>query len=449
MKPAARTLAEFVTSLDYSDIPADVVEKAKACIIDTIAASVYGAQLPWSKIIIEYVRRTSAPGHSSVLGTDLRVRAPFAALANGALSHSFELDAPVHPSVGVHPGPGCVLPGLAVSQGFERSGKDLIAAFVAGFEAMHRMADTSPQSSEKKGFHAPGLFGTFGGAMTAGRLMGLDAERMTNALGIAGSLCSGLLEFSKSGTGGMVKRLHPGRAAEGGVMAAALAREGFTGPPTIIEGKFGFLNVFCSDADLSKLTAGLGEVWQTTTVAHKRYAAHSTAHVPMTAVLALKAEHRIAGDDIASIVVAGNEKIVSHHDIKEPQDITAAQYSVPFCVAVACFRDPLDPNVFSEASVNDPAIRQLCRNVRLEVLKDAPKDQGKASRVTVKLKNGRELVREMHSYPGMPEEPLTTAELRKKFDTLTAALPAGSADRIFTQFIALEDVQNLRTIQFS
>lgn len=447
MKPAARSLAEFVTSLDYDEIPPEVVEKAKACIIDTIAAATYGAQLPWSRIIIGYAQRNSGPGHACILGTDLRVRAPFAALANGALAHAFELDAPVHPSVGVHPGPGCVLPGLAVSQGTAKSGKDFITAFVAGFEAMHRIADTSPQSSEKKGFHAPGLFGVFGGAMTAGRLMGLDPERMTNALGIAGSLCSGILEFSKSG-GGMVKRLHPGRAAEGGVMAASLAREGFTGPPTVIEGKYGFLNVFCSDADLSKLTAGLGEVWQTMTVAHKRYAAHGTAHVPMTAALALKAEHRIAAADIASIVVAGNEKIVRHHDIKEPQDITMAQYSVPFCMAVAFLRDPLDPNVFSEESVNDPAIRALCRNVTLEVLKDAPKEQGKASRVTVKLKNGRELVKEMHSYPGMPEEPLTTAELREKFDLLTAALPAERADQIFTQFLAFEDVENLRAIQF-
>src|SRR4029077_5243125 len=114
--------------------------------------------------------------------------------------------------------------------------------------AMYRIAETSPQSCEKKGFHAPGLFGVFGGAMTAGRLMGLDAERMTNALGVAGSLCSGLLEFSKSG-GGMVKRLHPGRAAESAVTAAALAREGFTGPATIIEGKYGFLNAYCSDPD--------------------------------------------------------------------------------------------------------------------------------------------------------------------------------------------------------
>ena len=189
-------------------------------------------------------------------------------------------------------------------------------------------------------------------------------------------------------------------------------------------------------------------MWQTLTVAHKRYAAHSTAHVPMTAALALKAEHRIGGEDIASVLVEGNEKIVSHHDIKEPSEIGMAQYSVPFCMAVAFLRDPLDPNVFSEASVNDPAIRALTRNVSVEVLKDAPQDQGKASRVTVKLKNGRVLVKAMHSYPGMPEEPLTTAELRKKFDLLTAALPTQRADRLFTQLLALENVENLKAVDF-
>jgi 2-methylcitrate dehydratase PrpD len=447
MKTYSRILAEFVTSLDYRDLPSAVVEKAKACIIDTVAASIYGAQLPWSRMIIEYVRRTSAAGHCAILGTDALVRAPMAALANGSLAHAFELDAPVHPSVGVHPGPGCVVPGLAVAQGREKSGKDLIVAFVAGFEAMHRVAHTSPQSSEKKGFHAPGLLGTFGGAMTAGRLMGLDADRMTNALGVAGSLCSGILEFSHSG-GGMVKRLHPGRAAEGGVMAAALARDGFTGPPTVIEGKYGFLNVFCAGADLSRLTAGLGTVWQTLTVAHKRYAGHGTAHVPMTAALALKSEHGIAGDDVESVLVEGNEKIVSHHDIKEPQELTMAQYSVPFCMAVTFYRDPLDPNVFSDASLNDPAIRRLTRNVTIAVLKDAPQEQGKASRVTVKLRNGRTLVKEMHSYPGLPGEPLTTAQLREKFDTLTATLPRERRDEIFDHLIALEEVKNLRTVRF-
>ena len=123
-----------------------------------------------------------------------------------------------------------------------------------------------------------------------------------------------------------------------------------------------------------------------------------------------------------------------------------AQYSVPFCVAVALLRDPLDPGAFSEQAVNDPAIRSLTRNVTVAVLTDAPSDQGKATRVTVRLKNGRALVREMHSYPGMPEEPLTIAELRNRFDLLTAALSPQRAALLFTQLLALEDVANLRAV---
>jgi 2-methylcitrate dehydratase PrpD len=144
---------------------------------------------------------------------------------------------------------------------------------------------------------------------------------------------------------------------------------------------------------------------------------------------------------------AVNEKIVSHHNIKDPQEIGMAQYSVPFCMAVAFLRDPLNPSVFSEDAVNDPAIRSLTRKVEVSVIRDAPEDQGKASRVTVRLKNGRVVVKEMHSYPGMPEEPLTTEELRKKFELLTAALSQQRATLLFTQLLALEDVENLRTLE--
>lgn len=160
-----------------------------------------------------------------------------AALANGVLAHAFEMDSLRDPSVGVHPGASLTAPGLPVSQAQGRSEKELLTAFVAGFEVMYRVGDAARYSSEKIGFHAPGLTGVFGGAVVTDLLMKLDADRMTQALGIAGSLCSGLLEFSRSG-GGMVKRLHLGRAAEGGALAATLAREGFTGPATVLEGKY-------------------------------------------------------------------------------------------------------------------------------------------------------------------------------------------------------------------
>ncbi len=446
MTTAAGTLAEFATNLTYDRIPRDVVERAKTCMIDTIAATVCGAFFPWSKIVIEHVKRNSAPGKAGVWGTGLRVRAPFAALANGALAHAFELDCTYHPSVGAHPGAGLTSPGLAVAQGRGKSGKDLITAFVAGSEVMYRIGHAGHESIEKLGFHAPGLLGVFGGAVAAGRLMGLDAERMTCALGIGGSLCSGLLEFSKSG-GGMVKRLHLGRAAESGVTAAALARDGYEGPGTVLEGRFGFLNVYCRDVHAERLTADLGRTWHTMTASLKRYACHNTAHVPVTAALELKARHGISGGDIASILVESSEKMVSHHNITEPRDMMMAQYSAPFCVALAFYRDPLDPRVFSDESLNDPAIRALCRKVALGVMKDMPRDNPKASRVTVTLKDGRKLSQDLANYPGMPDRPLSRDELHRKFRTLTGALPGAHADRILAQFDALESISDLGELQ--
>ncbi len=440
---AAHTLAEFATALQFERVPANVIERAKDCVIDTVAACTYGATLPWSKIVIDYAERYGKGGASAVLGTRLKVHAPLAALANGALAHAFEMDGLVQPSAGVHPGASLTAPGLAIAQETGASGKDFITACVAGGEVMHRIGDASKQSTERIGFHAPGVTGAFGGAVVAGRLLKLTTAQMTNALGIAGSLASGLLEFSKGG-GGMVKRLHLGRAAESGVLAATLAKGGFSGPATVLDGKFGYLNVFCKDGDAKRMTADLGERWNLLKLTLKRYACHVTAHVPVTAVLKLRAEHGISGDDVAAITVAGSEKMLSHHNIPEPQDMAMAQYSTPFCVALAFYRDPRDPNVFSEASRNDAKIRALCRNVKVELRRETDASNPLASRVSVKLKDGRELIQEQQHFPGMPQQPLTREQLREKFSAVLAAASAPGAEQLFDRLAAIETVSNMR-----
>ena len=440
---AARTLAEFATSLRFERIPKEVVERVKDCVIDTVAACTYGSTLPSSRIVIAYALQYGKGGASAILGTPHTVYAPHAALANGALAHAFEMDCLVQPSVGVHPGTSLTAPGLAVAQEAGASGREFITALVAGGEVMHRIGDASKQSTEKIGFHAPGVTGAFGGAVVAGRLLKLDTAQMTNALGIAGSLAAGSLEFSKSG-GGMVKRLHLGRAAESGVLAATLAKNGFSGPATVLDGKFGYLNVFCRDGNAQRLTAGLGDVWKLLTLMFKRYACHITAHVPVTAVLELRAAHGISGDDVVAITVAGSEKMVSHHNIPEPQDLTMAQYSTPFCVALAFYRDPRNPNVFSEESRNDPAIRALCRKVIIELRRETGADNPLASRVTVVLKDGRQFAQDTQYFPGMPQRPLTRAQLREKFNAITAAAAASAADRMFDRIAAMETVENMR-----
>jgi len=445
MTPASTRLAEFALGLRYEDIPAQVVERAKVSLIDTVATSSFGAHLPWSRMVAAYAQRNSAAGEARILGTDLRVRAPFAALANGAQAHAFELDSLCQPSVGVHPGASLTAPALAMGQELAASGKDVITAFVAGFEVMYRIGDAARHTSEHLGFHAPGLTGVFGAVIVGGRLLGLDAQRMAHALGIGGSMCSGLLEFSKSG-GGMVKRLHLGRAAEGGLLAASLARDGFTGPAQVLEGKFGFLNVFARDTDPPRLTAGLGEVWHTEKAMLKRYACHITAHVPVTAALELKAKHGFAGADVVQVTVAGQDKMVSHHNITEPEDIAMAQYSTPFCVAMALHRDPLDPRAFNDANLNDPGIRRTCRDTRVVKLAETEQKNRFSSRVTVKLKDGRELETTAHDFEGMPHRPLTRDGLAAKFRRLTSGIHGMDAERVLARLHGIEQVADVRAL---
>jgi len=333
--------------------------------------------------------------------------------------------------VGVHPGATVAPAAVAVAQQSGASGREMLAALVAGCEVACRIGAASHHSSEKLGFHAPGLTGVFGAAVAAGRLFGLDAPALAHALGIAGSLCSGVIEFSQSG--GMVKRLHPGRAAEGGVLAASLARRGYTGPARILEGRHGYLQVYCRDGSPELLTAGLGTDWHTLRATIKRYACHITAQVPVAAVLALRARHGFAIADVAGMVIQGSAKMVRQHDIAEPADLAMAQYSVPFCAALATRADLADPAAFSERSLADPEVRALCRRVELRRAEGGP-DAGLACRVALTLRSGAVLEAELDGFPGMPQQPLDDAALAAKFATLAAhapePLPAGLLDAL-------------------
>jgi 2-methylcitrate dehydratase PrpD len=438
-------LAAYAAALRYEDLPPAVVQRAKDCITDTVAAIVFGAELPWSRMIVAQARRSSAPGRSVVLGTEGGpVQATAAALANGAMTHAFELDNLTKPDSGSHPGATVFTAALAVAQERGLSGRDLVTAFVAGTETMIRVGHATKHSNEARGFHAPGTTGPFGAAAACGRLMGFDAARMTNALGVAGSCAGGLLEFAHAGNGAMVKRLHMGRAAEGGVLAANLAADGFTGPTSVLEGDYGFLRVFCNDFDMAELTRGLGTDYFTLDIMLKRYACHITAHNPVEATLELRNEHRFTAADVAAIVIAGNERMAKTNNIPAPADMMVAQYSIPFSVALSLYRDPVDPRSFDETAVRDPAILDLASRVSL-VATPGQDRRNLAVTVSVKLKDGREVSRPVASFKGTPERPLAREELRDKFLLLTRRL---GRDRMMPLFDRLQAIEEAKTLDW-
>ncbi|MBI4183657.1 MAG: MmgE/PrpD family protein [Proteobacteria bacterium] len=440
------TLARFAAGLACADIPAEVGRRALDCLIDTVGAATFGASLPWSRIVAGYARQTGAGGRATILGPEGgRVHAPSAALANGALAHAFELDSLRKPGAGVHPGAILAPAALAVGEEAESSGESVIAAFVAGCEVMFRIGAATRHTSETLGFHAPGLTGVFGAAVAAGRLMGLSAGGMAHALGIAASLSSGLLAFAKARSGGMVKRLHLGRAAEGGVLAASLAADGFEGPPGVLEGAFGFLATYSVEPDPGRLTAGLGSEWETRRICLKRYPCHITAHTPIEALAALRAEHGFGAAEIESIVIEASEKVLSHHDIPEPGDLASAQYSVPYSAALSLVRDAADPRAFLAAGPADAEVLALARRIRLAALAEAAKSgKGWASRVTVRLRDGRELTRAADDFPGSPTRPLDRAALERKFRVLAADLGEAESGCLFAALDGLAGRPSLR-----
>jgi 2-methylcitrate dehydratase PrpD len=445
---ATQKLARFAVNLSHRRIPPEVFERAKDCAMDTVAVALYGSTKPWSRSVLEFIRESSGKGKSTIIGQSWKAQAGQATLANGVMAHAFELDNVRQPGAGVHPGATAFLPALAMAEEKNTDGKTLLVAFIAGCEVMSRIGVAAGNSLEKKGFHAPGLTGTFGAAVAAGRLLSLNERQMINALGIAGSYSGGLMEFSHCQEGAMVKRLHLGKAAEGGVTAALLAAKGFAGPESVLEGKFGFCRTFSDSPNLSRLTHRLGQEFETLNICIKRCACHINAHAPIEALQQLREEIRFNPEDVQEVVVAGIEKLVTHHAIYQPKDLMMAQYSIPFCMALNLYFDPTDPESFDEKRLYDKKILAMMRRVRLKVDSEVEqKGWDRAARVAVQLGNRKRHSRLVVHFKGAPQNPLSRAEVEDKARKLTRAiLSQAQTGRLLDAVRNLEKISDVSSV---
>jgi 2-methylcitrate dehydratase PrpD len=243
----------------------------------------------------------------------------------------------------------------------------------------------------------------------------------------------------------MVKRLHFGRAAEGGLLVANLAASGFTGPKTVLEGECGFLHVYCNEWDVDELTRDLGKVWLTSRIAMKRFACHTAGHTPVQAILDLKAKEGLDASQVESITIEVGKKELSRHDIKAPKDVMIGQYSVPFCVALALIGDANDPRTFRDADVTDERIRSLSDRVKL-VPWSSPPPTPITSTTTVKTKDGKVLTATVTGFKGTPENPLSREELRDKFLMLTKHCDQTKMRDAFDRVQRIEEEKSLEWI---
>jgi 2-methylcitrate dehydratase PrpD len=447
MTSASDHLAGYAARLRYDDLPSEAVTSAKLCLIDAVACAIFGTRFPWSRAVHDLIVSSGGTGGCAVPGFASRLDPCQAALAFGTFAHAFELDSLRKPGVGAHPGATVALPAFAMAQAEKRSGRDLIAAIVAGCETSFRIGAATLHTPELAGFHAPGIVGPFGSAVASARLLELSPQKVATAVGIAGSCTGGLLAFAASGsgagTGGMVKRLHLGRAAESGVLAALLAARGFEGPHTVLEGKFGILEAFCSRSDPALLTARLGEFFEITKLCIKRYACHVTAQAPIELLRTMMRTHCFDATEIVAIRMTVSAKVVSHHNERRPADIMLGQYSVPFSLAVAAWRDPEDPTAFAAECVCDPQILDLA--ARTEVAAgDAP---AWGADLSIMLRDGRNFSGRSDTFLGCPETPMSIDDVQAKFRKLAGAAPQSEA--LLEALLDIENVDDVGVLKFS
>ena len=408
------TLASFLTSN-----PGGVAERrplAQQYLLDTLGAIVFGAGMPWTRIAAAHAKRTGGDRPCTVVGAGFSTTPAMAAFANGAAAHAFELD-DVHEEAISHPGAVCVPTALAIGQAVDSSGPDLLDAITIGYEAMGRAGIAVGAAPHMlRGFHPTGQSGVFGAAATAGSLLGLDAGQLTAAFGIAATFASGVMEFSASG--GDTKRLHAGRAAEGGLTAALLAADGFSGPTAGLDGKYGWCNVFATAPEIDLLTAKLGERWMIDEITVKPYAACSDIHPLIQAAQEIAALPDVSADRIASVHAEGPTKAAEQNNIDGAASVMAAQYSGPFNIAAAFVADPGDPDTYHPDRIRHPAVAEL--QAKVDGIEASPECDATyawkmAGRVAVTLDDGTVHERFIAGQKGSMHDPLSTSEIEDKF----------------------------------
>jgi 2-methylcitrate dehydratase PrpD len=406
-----RTLARFVAETTFDDLPRRLVENLKIAVIDTFGAALVGTRQPWARRIVAVVKTLGGTPEASVVQEGWRTDVARAAFANGVLIGAFEAE----PLTGSHAS-GTVLPAaLAVCECLRLDGAAFLTALALGFEVSGRIARTAVGLETVRGFHNPGTQGPFGAAAAVGKLFGFDAERLADALGIAGSSSAGLLEFAWSG--GDTKRLHLGRAAQLGLESALLARQGVRGPATVLEGRYGYFNAFSTPPRLEKLVDGLGSEWAIEPPSLKSYATHVTQQAVVQAIQDLKREHPLDPKAITRVVIRGAARIMEErHAAREPQDVLGGQYSLPFTTAVALTRDLSDPLVYDADAVADPIVRDLARRIELVAEEAATHDTPGfwPAEILIDTAGRRHTVR-TRPHKGSPANPFTWEEAGEKF----------------------------------
>jgi len=444
-----RELAEFVAGISYGTLPIEVRERVKALALDLVGIALRARNEAESTgpMIAAAARLGMAGGACTVIGDAAGYFPPGAAMLNGTLAHSLDFD-DTHAPASLHPSAPIVPAALAAAEMTGADGRAAIAAIVAGYEVQIRLAlALDPAAHYDRGFHPTATCGAFGAAAAAGRLLGLDPEGIAHAFGIVLSMSAGSMQYLVNGA--WTKRSHVGHAAMCGLIAATLAREGYKGASEAIEGKWGFLHAYAPAADAAKVVDGLGSRWETLKIAVKPYPSCRYGHAPLDGILALARQNGIRAEEVEEVVVGlpepGWKLIGDPEPAKQaPKSVVDGQFSMAFCAAVALRSGGFGWDDYAR-HLGDPATLELCKRVRAWVDPRAQADFQKnmSGSVRIKTRRGR-YETYVQVAKGEPENFLSAAELRAKFDGLAGPyLSARRRDELVGALLSLEQAKDI------
>jgi 2-methylcitrate dehydratase PrpD len=447
-----QTLLIPIQRLGSGDLGDEVVDRAKYLLLDYLGVALAGSLTESSRPVHRMLHRSACLGPCTVIGTATKTSPEFAALANGTAAHSVELD-DTHQAGSIHPGVVIFSTAIALSEAYpDIDAGQFLVAVVAGYDVATRVAMAAqPKVQYELGFHPTSTCGVFGAAVTASKLLRLDPKQMLSAVGITGSMAAGSLEFLAEGA--WTKRLHPGLAAQNGILAAKLAVEGFRGPRTILEGRDGFFHAYSRQPipELAMRNLNSFEILQTSV---KPHACCRYMQAPIDALIELAKEHDIHPEQIERVEVAvleaGWPLVCAPQERKySPANIADAQFSMPYGAAVALTERSAGLDQFTDAKLTSPELRSLMRKVVLT--KDARLEEKFPevwpARVQIELKGGRKLEKFVRYPKGDPQNPLTWAEMSAKFESLASrVLPKPRCAQIVQSVKEMNSPASLRKL---
>jgi 2-methylcitrate dehydratase PrpD len=443
----SQELGTWTADTGFEDLPADVVDATKLRVLDVIGLTLAGAATAFGRASRSAARTVSGEGPCHVLGTDQKMGVGGAAFANAAAAQALEFDDTHNESI-VHMSSPSVAAALALSETKTLTGKEFIASVAVGNEISCRVGSVAAGEFHKRGLHPTGLFAPFGVAYLAGRILGLGPDRMAAAAGIAGSFASGILECWVDGTES--KFLHSGWAAQGGIMAADLARAGVSGPAGVFEGRFGFFASHLQDPgvprDLARISRHLGKEWESRNASFKPFPAAHVLHPYISAALRLRARHGLAPDHIRQVrcPVAGFIVPIVCEPVEEKQTPASGSHgrvSLQYTLAEALCLGRLGRNAYSEESVRNGDILALARRIDYYVDPAYPGPGRFQGAVEIAMDDGRSFKETEPYNRGSRENPMSPEELREKFDDNAGDLLAEAArDRLADSVSRLEEL---------